>query len=67
MFEGFYILGSTGFCTEIELKNADLWLSFIDKQIEVENEFSHEYNVYTIEDLIDLELTLTPTAKKLIL
>lgn len=60
LFEGFHSIGDK----EIELLNSDNWISFTEKSIDFTNEFGHETQIYRIEDLIELELKLTPTALK---
>ncbi len=63
-FEGFEIIGqSEGFC-EIELKNGDFWMTFLEGEINVTNQFNQEYSVHVIEDLIQEDLTLTASAIK---
>src|SRR5690606_26974580 len=58
LFEGFHSIGDK----EIELLNSDNWISFTEKSIDFTNEFGNETQIYRIEDLIELELKLTPTA-----
>lgn len=60
LFEGFHSIGDK----EIELLNSDNWISFTEKSIDFTNEFGHETIIYRVEDLIELELKLTPTALK---
>ena len=64
LFEGVEIIGqSEGFC-EIELKNGDFWMTFIEGEINVTNQFNQEYRVHVIEDLIQEDLILTASAIK---
>ena len=64
LFDGFHLLGIEDNIIEIELKNADLWITFIGKKVVVTNQFSQQYSIYNIEDLIQEDLTLTETAIK---
>lgn len=66
LFEGFHLISDDDNFPQVELKNSDLWLSFFAQNVEVENEFGHEYNVYLVQDVVDLDLTLTENAVKLI-
>ncbi len=64
LFEGFEVIGqSEGFC-EIELKNGDFWMTFVEGEIKVTNQFNQEYSVHVIEDLIQEDSTLTASAIK---
>ena len=60
LFEGFHLIGDK----EIELKGTDNWFVFNEKSIEFSNEFSQEKYVYKVDDLVELELILTESAKK---
>lgn len=59
VFEGFSVSSN-----DTLVFNEDITIEFCINNIEVHNEFSQEYNVYIIEDLSNLDLTLTENAIK---
>ena len=64
LFEGFHVIGVDKNYCHIELKNADLWIVFYNGKICLEYSFNEETSIYTIEDIIEYNLTLTDSAIK---
>ncbi|MGH2666099.1 hypothetical protein [Flavobacterium sp.] len=67
LFDGLKLIHESQGYAQLELKNADLFITFHDGKIYFENElYEKDIPIYNIESLIELDLTLTEeTAKKL--
>lgn len=64
LFGGFHVIGVGEDYYHIQLKNANLWIVFYNGKICLEYSFNEETIIYTIEDLIEYNLTLTDSAIK---
>lgn len=60
LFEGFHTIADN----EIEQIDSNVWIEFNKDSAQLINEFGQEFYVYNVEDLVQLDLKLTETAKK---